>query len=250
MTLIGQFGRTAASGNGVLGEISELDRDLLRPHLQDIVFPEGAVLNDRDQRVEHVYFPYRGMASLMAQLATGSTIELAAIGREGVIGGLAALGFQRAFATSVVHVELGAFRIATSRLVECLPRAESLKIALAAHVERMMFQVQQLSGCNALHPIEARLARLLLRTADCLGSNSVPLTQELIAQLLGVQRTTANLVIRLLATAGAVRSRRGRLKSSIESSSRAEPASVTAAFVTVLMKCVPSRPRRPPLTSA
>lgn len=208
-----QADRSAAfPANRVLATISESDRELLRPHLQDVVLPEQSIVCERDRKEEQVYFPCRGTASLIAQLADGSTIELATIGRDGTIGGLGVLGLQRAFATAVVNVELYALRIATGRLLELLPRTETLRWALVADAEKLLFQVQQLGGCNALHPIEKRLARLLLRSADCLGGNSIPLTQELMSQLLGVQRTTVNLVIRMMANAGAVRSRRGHVE--------------------------------------
>jgi CRP-like cAMP-binding protein len=200
------------SENWILATLSGRDLDLLRPHLQDVALAQETVLIEGNQNEEHIYFPYRGTASLVAQTAGGSTIEIATIGRDGVIGCLAALGLQRAFARAVVNVELGALRIPTSRIVELLPKSEALGSSLVAEAERLMFQVQQLSGCNALHPIEERVARLLLRTADCIGSNIVPLTQELMSQMLGVQRTTVNLVIRMMASVGAVRTRRGHVE--------------------------------------
>jgi CRP-like cAMP-binding protein len=209
-TQIGRIG--AVSDNWVLGSLPESDQNLMWPHLQDVVMAQETLLCARDGNEEQVYFPYRGSASLIVQTANGSAIEIAAIGRDGVIGCLTALGMQRAFAMAVVNIELGAFRIATARLLELLPKTETLRAALVADAERLMFQVLQLSGCNALHPIEERVARLLLRAADCLGSGVIPLTQEVMSQMLGVQRTTVNLVIRMMANAGAVRSRRGHVE--------------------------------------
>jgi len=210
--LSGQGGGPAAYGNRILALFSESDIDLLSPHLQDVVLPEQSVLSERNDREEHVYFPYRGTASLLAPMADGTAVELAITGRDGVIGCLSALGLPQAFAKTVVNVEMGAHRIATRRLSEILPRAETLRMALSAEAGRLMFQVQQLSGCNALHPIEQRLARLLLHSADCLGDNNIPFTQELMSQMLGVQRTTINLVVRSMVTTGIVRSRRGRVE--------------------------------------
>jgi CRP-like cAMP-binding protein len=203
---------SAGSGNHVFGEISDSDRELLKPHLQEIVLPAESVLCERDRTAEHLYFPRCGTASLVVQLSDGSTVELATIGRDGVLGSLAALGVQHALATAVVGIELRALRIATNRLLDILPRTETLRRVLVADAGRLMFQVQQLCGCNALHPIEKRLARLLLRVADCLDSNIIPLTQEMMSQSLGVQRTTVNLVIRMMANIGAVRCRRGHVE--------------------------------------
>ena len=201
--------------NDSLNSLPDPVRNLLLPHLQDTVFPQESILWEPGRKIDRVYFPYRGAVSLIAQTADGSTIGLAMIGPDGVIGGLAALGLQNVFARCVVNVELGALCIATSRLQEILllPHAANLKSLLLADVDRLLFQMQQVSACNALHPIETRLARLLLRTADCVGSdNGIPFTQEQISQLLGVQRTTINLVIRIMANVGLLRSRRGRVE--------------------------------------
>ena len=161
---------------------------------------------------EHIYFPHRGSVSLISQLSDGSTVELATVGREGSVGAFVAFGMQRAVSTAVVGVELHAIRIATNRLLDILPMSDTLRRALVADAERLMFQMQQLCACNALHPIEKRLSRLLLRVADCLDSNVIPLTQEMMSQSLGVQRTTVNLVIRMMAIAGTVRCRRGHVE--------------------------------------
>jgi len=200
------------SGNRVLAALSEADRELLQPHLQEIVLPGESVVCERDRMEEHIYFPHRGIVSLISQLSDGSTVELATVGREGSVGAFVALGMQRALATAVVGIELHALRIATNRVLDILPKSETLRLALVADAERLMFQVQQLCGCNALHPIEKRLSRLLLRVADCLDSNVIPLTQEMMSQSLGVQRTTINLVMRMMAIAGAVRCRRGHVE--------------------------------------
>jgi len=207
--LNGQHCGTVAVGNRTLGLLSEFDKDLLGRYLQEIALPAGSVLCERGGKEEYVYFPHRGAVSMIAAMADGSAVEIAAIGRDGVVGSLSALGLPQAFAKTVVSVELGAVQIATRRLHEILPKTGTLGAALSADAGRLMFQAQQVSGCNALHPIEQRLARLLLRAADCLGGNRIPFTQELMSQMLGVQRTTVNLVIRMMATAGAVNNRRG-----------------------------------------
>ncbi len=202
----------APTGNAVLDALSEADQDVIRLHLHDVVLPQETVLCEQDNKEEEVYFPCRGSVSLIMRTANGNAIELASVGRRGVLGSLALLGIQHAFATAVVNIELAAFRIPTRRLFELVPRTQTLAPALMADAERLLFQLRQIAGCNALHPIEERLSRLLLGAADTTGSNSIPLTQELMSQLLGVQRTTVNLVIRMLANAGAVRSRRGHVE--------------------------------------
>ena len=94
------------------------------------------------------------------------------------------------FLKPVVVIELGAFAIRVGRLLEILPHAESLRRALKADAERLTFQVQQWADCDASHPIEARLAGLLLRAADCIGGHRIALTPDEVSQMLGVQETT------------------------------------------------------------
>jgi CRP-like cAMP-binding protein len=200
------------SGNVVLAKLSDVDKNLLKPHLQEIVLPAETVLCERSGKEEQVYFPFRGTVSLVAQSANGNTIDLAMVGRDGVIGCLAAVGLPHAFVRTVVNAELGALRIATTRVLEILPKSETLRCALVADAARLMFQVHQLGGCNAFHPIRARLARLLLRASDCLDADEIPFTQESMSRMLGVQRTTVNLILRIMADGGAVRSRRGHIE--------------------------------------
>jgi CRP-like cAMP-binding protein len=134
------------------------------------------------------------------------------IGPDGAVGSLAVLGIGRAHAGAVIRVDTRAFRIAVSRLMDILPDAKFLAASLVADAEALIGRIHQMSACNAVHAVEARLARWLLRAADCLDSDSIPLTQELMSQILGVQRTTVNLMVRTMAQAGVLRNRRGRVE--------------------------------------
>jgi CRP-like cAMP-binding protein len=198
--------------NHVLAALPDDEVDLIRPHLQDIDFPPAALVYERGELVDHIYFPQQGIVSLIVPLANGGEIETAMIGPDGVVGSMAVFGVKRALARVMAQVETRALRIATTQLMEILPDAPRLASALMADTEMLMFQIQQMGACNAVHPVEARLARWLLRAADCLDNSSIPLTQELMSQMLGVQRTTVNLMIRVMANAGVLRNRRGRVE--------------------------------------
>jgi CRP-like cAMP-binding protein len=198
--------------NRVLATLPEADISLLRPHLQEISAPTERVICERGQRLDHVYFIHEGMVSLVTPFADGNGIELASLGRDNVVGAMAALGLRRAIARIVVRIKIHAARIATARVLEIIPAAKALRRALIADAELRLIEVQRIGGCNAVHPLESRLARWLLQAADCLDSSSIPVTQETVSQMLGVQRTTANLTLRIMAEAGAVRIRRGLLE--------------------------------------
>jgi CRP-like cAMP-binding protein len=185
--------------NGVLATLSVSDERLLRPFLAEVLLPKGSVV----RRGGKVYFPHRGAVSLIGELTGGSTVQLAMIGREGVINAFATFPeLPQDFLKPVVVIELGAFQIPSSRLLEILPNAESLRRALMADAERLTLQVQQSTNCYASHPIEARLAGLLLWVADCVGHHRIPLTPEQMSQMLGVQKTTVTLTLRLMVDDG------------------------------------------------
>lgn len=198
--------------NHVLTALPDDEVDLIRPHLQDVDFPPAALVYERGELVDDIYFPQQGIVSLVVPLANGGEIETAMVGPDGVVGSMAVFGVKRSLARVIAQVETRVLRIASTQLIEILPEAPRLASALMADAEMLMIQVQQMGACNAVHPVEARLARWLLRAADCLDNSSIPLTQELMSQMLGVQRTTVNLMIRMMANAGVLRNRRGRVE--------------------------------------
>jgi CRP-like cAMP-binding protein len=202
VAIILQLSRFAAH-NRVLATLSVSDERLLRPDLEEVLLPKGSALHEGEGEEEQVYFPRRGAVSLIAELPGGSAVGLAMIGREGVINALAACPeLPQSLLKPVVVIELGAFRIRASRLVEILPNAESLRRALKADAERLTSQVQRSADCNASHPIEARLVGLLLRVADCIGGHRIPLTPDEMSQMLGVRETTVALALGLMVNDG------------------------------------------------
>ena len=198
--------------NGVLSTLSDPDKQLLRARTRYCVVPSESVLCDRDSGEEQIYFPLRGVVSFVTELPDGKSIASAMIGTGGTVGSLSALGLQRSFAKVVVDIQLQAICIPMPRLLEILPTTPTLKSALARDAEKLIRHLLQISACAALHPIEKRVARVLLQAADCIDNNVVPLTQERMAQMLGAQRTTVNLVLNTMASVGVVRTNRGRVE--------------------------------------
>jgi CRP-like cAMP-binding protein len=173
-------------------------------------FELGLVLQEPDKPVEYVYFPHQGMISLLAVMSDGQRIETATVGSEGVVGAMSGFGIRRGFTRAVVQAPLVASRISCTHFQAAVQKSEALK-NLIVNYNELLAQIQQTAACNALHPTESRLARWLLQTRDRIDTDVLPLTQEFLSQMLGVRRTTVNLVARQLAQAGVIKNRRGRI---------------------------------------
>jgi CRP-like cAMP-binding protein len=202
---------TPTRGNRLLAALASEDRTFVGDHMTEVSLELGTLLHEAGSAVEHVYFPHEGMVSLLAVMADGESIETATVGSEGVVGANAGLGGGLSFTRAVVQAPLVAARISASHFRAAVGRSDRLKLLTAAYNEVLLAQVQQTAACNALHAIEARLARWLLQTRDRVDADMLPLTQEFLSQMLGVQRTTVNLAARQLQGAGTIILRRGRI---------------------------------------
>jgi CRP-like cAMP-binding protein len=198
-------------GNRLLTAMPVSDRLFVDRHSTDVTMALGVLLHEAGTPIEYVYFPHHGMISLLAVMENGDGIETATVGREGVVGAISGFGSILSFTRAVVQAPLTASRIPLNRFIEALRQSDSLSNLMAAYGEVLLAQVQQTAACNALHPIEARLARWLLQTRDRVEGDALPLTQEFLSQMLGVQRPSVNLVLRKLQEAGAILTRRGRI---------------------------------------
>ena len=198
--------------NQLLAALPQADLSLLAPHLKEVDLAPREVLHEAQDDIAQVYFPHSGMVSLLAVTDDGEAIETAAVGAEGVIGAIAGLGIKRAFSRAVVQVPGNASRIAAAQFQKAVNDSAGLREALTRYNEALLMQAQQTAACSALHGVEARLARWLLQTQDRTGRDTIPLIQEFLAQVLGVRRTTINLVVRTLQQAELIRYRRGQIE--------------------------------------
>ena len=197
--------------NHLLAALTSDDQALLSEHMTEVSLELGTLLHEAGSPVEQVYFPHEGMISLLAVMTDGESIETATVGSEGVVGANAGFGARLSFTRAVVQAPLVAARISASHFRAAVERSDRLKLLMAAYNEALLAQVQQTAACNALHAIEARLARWLLQTRDRVDNDMLPLTQEFLSQMLGVRRTTVNLAARQLQGAGTILLRRGRI---------------------------------------
>ena len=198
--------------NSFLDSLTPADRALLPTRLKPIELQQGTVLFEAGSEIEKIYFPYGGMVSLVAQLAGGEMIECAMIGRDGLVGGAVALGAVASLFKAIVQISGSAAVIDAERLRSAADRSATLRAMLFRHEQLTLAQTQQSAACNAAHTVEARLSRWLLRCRDLQGSDDLKLTQEFLAQMLGVRRTSVSLVATTLQNAGLIRYSRGNIR--------------------------------------
>jgi CRP-like cAMP-binding protein len=202
--------RPTTVGNRLLAALPPADFGLLAPYLQKVSLEQDAVLLRSGDRIEQVYFPHSGTISFMLDMPDGQTVATSVIGHEGAVGMLSVLGPSRSPTTAVVRVAGIASQISASRFHAAFSQSGAIRHAVQTHTRALLMQFQHVAACNALHLVEARMARWLLHIHDRIDGNAIPLTQEALSQLLGVRRTTATLVVQKLRASGAVRSdRRG-----------------------------------------
>jgi CRP-like cAMP-binding protein len=206
-------GRTSfTGGNRLLAALPPGDLALVAPHLQNVPLAQGALLQDQAAPIEAVYFPNSGVVSLQTVMNAGHVVGTAAIGRSGVVGSLLGTGGRGAAARAVVQVAGDAERVSASEFRQLLARSGALRELVGRYHEMLMAQLHRLVACNALHEVEQRLSRWLLQTRDRTGMDAFPTTQEFLAQLLGVRRTTVTEIANSLQQQGVLRYNRGYIE--------------------------------------
>ena len=195
--------------NSLLEALPADDYALLAPHLAQVELERGRLLYDPGDPIESVYFPHDGVISLMTLMDNGAAIESATIGPEGALGLMAAVAPRQSLSRALVQTPLRAARISAERLHEAWSRSARLKDLVDRHTEALFGHAIQSVACNALHSVEARFCRWLLTCHDRISTDTVALTQEFLADMLGVQRTTVTAVARSLQEKGVIRYRRG-----------------------------------------
>jgi CRP-like cAMP-binding protein len=198
--------------NAILASLSESDVAALRPHIKATHLPQKTVLYETGATIKAVYFPTTAVVSLVVTLASGEMTEAAMVGKDGAIGIASALDGKVAVSRAIVQLggnamvcDPGAFRSAALQ-------SERLISKIMRHEQTLFAQAQQSTACMANHEVEARLCRWLLRAGDLSGSNHLPFTQEFLAEMLGVRRTSVTTVAHTLQEAGMIKYTRGKIE--------------------------------------
>jgi CRP-like cAMP-binding protein len=200
------------SSNLLLSSLGPRELESLRPHLRAFSFEQGKILYEAGDRISGVYFPFDAIVSLVVILQTSESVEAAMVGRDGVVGASFALDGKLALNRAIVQIggsgvlcEADTFR----RLAFQDPAVLSL---IVSHEQAVYARAQQSAACNVAHDASARLCRWMLRARDLSGSDTLPFTQEFLAEMLGVQRTTVSPVAHTLQAAGMIQYKRGKIQ--------------------------------------
>jgi CRP-like cAMP-binding protein len=203
---------TQPLSNHFLQSLSRGDLELLRPHLRDVKLIHSAVLFEAGGEIDRLYFPHSGVISLVVPLAGGDVIEAGMIGRDGVAGTPAALDGAVSLNRAIVQIAGAGSSIDIQQMRAAVAASKSLRVKLYQHDQMLLAQAQQSAACNAKHQIEERLCRWLLRTRDLVESDNIELTQEFLAQMLGVRRTSVTLAASHLQAVNLIKYRRGHIQ--------------------------------------
>jgi CRP-like cAMP-binding protein len=206
------MGAVPCSENGLLASLTADNFELIRPHLRTVELLQDRVLAEAGDRLTKVYFPHSGVISLVLPLKKGERTEIAMVGRDSLLGAFAALGEPISLSDVVVLIPGTASILDVEHLHAAADRSPQLRATLVRHQQALFVQAQQAAVCNAMHPVEARLPRWLLRTYDLSGSNRLPLTQELMAQMIGAKRNSVSIEAHTLQQSNLIRYSRGQVE--------------------------------------
>jgi CRP-like cAMP-binding protein len=197
--------------NRLLAALPEEALCSLRPHLRTVHLARGSVLCEADERLRRIYFPEAGAVSLVTVFEDGTTAEMATVGREGVVGIGALLGGEHAFGRHVVPVPGSALAVEPARFRSALSENRALRTACENYAQAFLAHLLQNVACNAVHRVDQRCARWLLMCDDRAQGTTFSLTQEHLAEMLGVRRSTVTLVAGTLQREGLIHYRRGAI---------------------------------------
>jgi len=198
--------------NLILLSISDSDYSSLRPHLEYVSLPNHLVLHEGGGKLEFVYFPNRGLISLVVVMKDGRTAEAGIVGNEGFTGTPAAVGLSRSPLQAVVQITGDGFRVEAEALQKTLESTPHLQLMLSRYAVVQGMQVAQTAACNRLHGIEQRLVRWLLMTQDRVDSESLPITHDFLATMLGTDRPSVSLAAGVLQKKKLIEYTRGAVK--------------------------------------
>jgi CRP-like cAMP-binding protein len=174
--------------NHLLAALSPAEVDRIYPHLQLIEMPLGDVLYESGAALRHVYFPTDSIVSLLYVLADGASAEISVVGNEGVIGISLFMGGETTPSRAIVQSAGYAYRLSAQRIKDEFHRNGDVQLLLLRYTQALITQMAQTAVCNRHHSVDQQLCRWLLLSLDRLSSNQLIMTQELIANMLGVRR--------------------------------------------------------------
>jgi len=197
--------------NHLLGALPEADFARLQPHMELVPLPLGQVLYESGHHLMHVYFPTNCIVSLLYVMEDGASAEIAVVGNEGIVGVSLFMGGETTTSRAVVQSAGHAYRLQGQLLKDAFFRAGPMQRLLLRYTQALLTQMAQTAVCNRHHSVDQQLCRWLLLSLDRLPSNELTMTQELIANMLGVRREGVTEAAGNLQHAGLIEYHRGRI---------------------------------------
>lgn len=197
--------------NRILLALPQKVREQMLRHCQRVEFPSGHMIYPAGAPVEHAYFIESGLVSLVKSMEDGQSVEVGAIGTEGIVGLFAVYGFDNALADYLVQVPVVAQRVKRTTLRDELSNHEVFHGLVEKYMFLLVYQIAQAAACNRLHSLEQRLSRWLLTAHDNAFADHFSFTHEFLAALLGVQRPSLSTAANRLQKRGLIRYMHGRV---------------------------------------
>jgi CRP-like cAMP-binding protein len=197
--------------NQILASLPPGERQRLFPHLKLVEMPLGAVVYESGATLRHMYFPATCIVSLLYVLEDGSSAEIAVVGNEGAIGVALFMGGETTPSRAIVQSAGLAYRLTGRRLKDEFNRHGQMLHLLLSYTQSLIMQMAQTAICNRHHSVHQQLCRWLLLSLDRLPSNKLTMTQELIANMLGVRREGVTEAAGKLQRLGVIRYSRGQI---------------------------------------
>lgn len=196
----------------LLSTLPQDDYGRLRPSLEPVTLPVGAVIYESHGRPDYVYFPTTSVISVLYTMEDGSTAEMGLVGNDGVVGIALFLGGDTGGNRAVVQIGGHAFRMKADVVQEEFARGGPFQKILLRYTWALVTQISQTAVCNRLHSVEQRLCRWLLLMQDRTNSDELPMTQEFISSMLGDRRESITIAAGRLQSAGAIHYVRGHIR--------------------------------------
>lgn len=197
--------------NTLLAALPDSELERWRPHLEPSSMPLGRVLYESGGRLSHVYFPTTAIVSLLYVMEDGASAEIAVVGREGIVGISLFMGGESTPSRAVVQSAGAAFRLKASLMMQEFNRSGAVLHLMLRYTQALITQMAQTAVCNRHHTLDQQLCRWLLLSLDRLDGNEIVMTQELIANMLGVRREGVTAAASHLQAAGLIEYKRGHI---------------------------------------
>ena len=195
--------------NTILLGLPSKESQTLLSKLEFVRLKTHQVLHEPGDTLKSGYFCNTGLVSILTVFPDGKSVEVGLVGNEGFVGVPLVAGLRSSPTRAIAQIEGTAFRVDGETLMAVLRQCPKLERKLQQFSQNLAMQATQIAACNRLHEVDERLARWLLMSADRIGSNSVPLTQEFLAQMLGTRRASVTVAAGILQRAGLIAHTRG-----------------------------------------